>query len=55
VGVIEAEQTENGKTFRNDRLIAVVETPYHAPRYESLDEIDDQRLDEIERFFVSYN
>src|SRR5919112_6401161 len=23
IGVIEAEQTENGKTFRNDRLIAV--------------------------------
>ena len=27
IGVLEAEQTEDGKTIRNDRLIAVVERP----------------------------
>jgi inorganic pyrophosphatase len=55
VGVIEAEQTEDGKTVRNDRLIAVVETPTNPAEYHSLDEVSRQRLDEIEHFFISYN
>jgi inorganic pyrophosphatase len=55
IGVLEAEQTEDGKTVRNDRLIAVVETPYNPAEYDSLDEVSRQRLDEIEHFFVSYN
>ena len=55
IGVLEAEQTEDGKTIRNDRLIAVVETPYNPAEYRSLDEVSGQRLDEIEHFFVSYN
>jgi inorganic pyrophosphatase len=55
IGVLEAEQTEGGKTVRNDRLIAVIETPYNPPEYRSLDEVNPQRLDEIEQFFVSYN
>lgn len=54
IGVLEAEQTERGKTVRNDRLVAVVETPYNPAEYHSLDELS-QRLDEIEHFFVSYN
>ena len=32
IGVLEAEQTEKGQTIRNDRLVAVVETPYNPPR-----------------------
>jgi inorganic pyrophosphatase len=55
IGVLEAEQTEGGKTVRNDRLVAVVETPYNPPEYLSLDEVSRQRLDEIEHFFISYN
>jgi inorganic pyrophosphatase len=55
IGVLEAEQTEDGKTVRNDRLVAVVETPYNPAEYSSLDEVSRQRLDEIEHFFVSYN
>ncbi len=55
IGVLEAEQTEDGKTIRNDRLIAVVETPYNPAEYESLDEVNDQRLEEIEAFFIAYN
>lgn len=55
IGVLEAEQTENGETIRNDRLVAVVETPFNPPEYHSLDEVSDRRLDEIEQFFVSYN
>lgn len=55
IGVLEAEQTENGKTIRNDRLIAVVETPYNPAPCQSLDEVSRQRLEEIENFFISYN
>ncbi|HTU26954.1 MAG TPA: inorganic diphosphatase [Pirellulales bacterium] len=55
IGVIEAEQTEGGKTSRNDRLLAVLETPFNPPPYKSLDDLDDQLLAEIEHFFVSYN
>jgi inorganic pyrophosphatase len=55
IGVLEAEQTEGGKTVRNDRLVAVVETPHNPAEYQSLDEVSRQRLDEIEHFFISYN
>jgi inorganic pyrophosphatase len=55
IGVLEAEQTEGGKTIRNDRLVAVVETPYNPAEFQSLEEVSAQRLDEIEHFFVSYN
>src|SRR5262245_22831573 len=55
VGVLEAEQTEDGKTIRNDRLVAVVETPYNPAEYRSLDEVSRQRLTEIEHFFIAYN
>ena len=55
IGVLEAEQTEHGKTVRNDRLVAVVETPCNPAEFHSLEEVGRQRLDEIEHFFVSYN
>ncbi|HEY7308630.1 MAG TPA: inorganic diphosphatase [Gemmataceae bacterium] len=55
IGVLEAEQTEDGKTIRNDRLVAVVETPYNPAELHALEEVSRQRLDEIEHFFVSYN
>ena len=55
LGVIEAEQTEKGKTARNDRLIAVATDSRTHREFESLDEVNDQLLDEIEHFFVSYN
>ena len=55
IGVLEAEQTEQGKTVRNDRLVTVVETPYNPPTFHSLQELSSQCLDEIEHFFISYN
>jgi inorganic pyrophosphatase len=55
VGVIEAEQTQKGKTLRNDRLLAVA-TPSHL--YAGVRELDDlppSLADEIEQFFINYN
>jgi inorganic pyrophosphatase len=55
IGVIEAEQTEEGKTNRNDRLIAVaVESRAHTD-IEMLDDLNENIINEIEHFFISYN
>jgi inorganic pyrophosphatase len=55
VGVIQAEQTEHGKTFRNDRLIGAIETPVNQPAIRTLEDLRTERLDEIEYFFIAYN
>ncbi len=55
IGVIEAEQTEEGKTIRNDRLIAVAVQSHLFNAVGELSEIDKRLLDEIEHFFISYN
>lgn len=55
IGVIEAEQTEDGKTERNDRLIAVAANSRSHREIKSLDQIDENLMREIEHFFVSYN
>ena len=55
IGVIEAKQTEDGKTERNDRLIAVAaESPGHQ-KIKSLGDLEPAVVKEIEHFFVSYN
>jgi inorganic pyrophosphatase len=55
VGAIEAKQTENGKTERNDRLIAVAAESHTHRGIESFSDLDATLLEEIEHFFVSYN
>jgi len=55
IGVIEAEQTENGKTERNDRLIAVAVDSHNHADITSIHQLPDNILHEIEHFFVSYN
>jgi inorganic pyrophosphatase len=55
LGVIEAEQTEDGKTERNDRLIAVAKNSHTHGSLKSLLSVEPKLIDEIEHFFVSYN
>jgi inorganic pyrophosphatase len=55
LGVVEAEQTEDGKTERNDRLIAVAANSRSHARYASMQDVDENVLHEIEHFFRSYN
>jgi inorganic pyrophosphatase len=55
VGVIQAEQTEHGTTFRNDRLVGAIETPVNRPAIQTLHDLRPDRLDEIEHFFMAYN
>ena len=56
IGAIEAEQTErDGETMRNDRLIAVAANSRDHSDIQSLEQLNDTLVDEIEHFFVSYN
>jgi inorganic pyrophosphatase len=55
LGIIEAEQAEEGSRFRNDRLIVapVVEGKHAEPR--SLVDLSPGFIEEVKRFFVAYN
>src|ERR1043165_8244209 len=55
IGVIEAEQTEEQKTARNDRLIAVAADSRNHSHVRFLGDLNSNLLHEIERFFISYN
>ena len=55
IGVLEANQTENGETNRNDRLIAVAVDSRNHNDVESLEDLSENLVNEIEHFFISYN
>lgn len=55
IGVIAAEQTQNGKTKVNDRLIAVAVHSYDHEDIKSVADVSKTLLDQVEEFFVSYN
>ena len=54
IGVIHAEQREDGETEENDRLLAI---PVHAHYHQQIDdlrELDASVLEQIESFFLAY-
>jgi inorganic pyrophosphatase len=56
LGVIEAEQTEEGETKRNDRLMAVpIEAKSGKPAAQTIDHFEPSLAEGIMRFFVVYN
>jgi len=55
IGIIHAKQTEDGKTEKNDRLLAVAIHSYEHENLTTIDEISKTLLDQVEAFFVSYN
>lgn len=56
IGVIEANQTErDGKVEKNDRLIAVAKVSANHKNVNSLEDLNENLVHEIEHFFVSYN
>jgi inorganic pyrophosphatase len=56
LGVIEAEQSENGKTERNDRLVAVpIEVKSGKPPAGAIDRLTPSVARNISKFFVTYN
>jgi len=55
IGIIIAEQTEDGKTESNNRLLGVAVHSYNHPDLKSINDVSKTLLDQIEEFFVSYN
>jgi len=55
VGVLEAQQRENGRSIRNDRLIGVANAARDYGDLQALEGLNSHLLEEIEQFFVSYN
>lgn len=55
LGVIEAKQTQKGKTIRNDRLVTALATENNPPQVATLEGIPAWARAEIDRFFVNYN
>ena len=55
IGAILAEQTEDGKTIRNDRFIFI---PEHSLLFENvteLKELSKAHLEQLNEFFINYN
>ena len=55
MGVLEAEQTGNDSTFRNDRIIARALDSSYLSQLSTLGALSPQLLDHLETFFISYN
>ncbi|HZG00487.1 MAG TPA: inorganic diphosphatase, partial [Chitinophagales bacterium] len=55
IGVIQADQTKDGRTDRNDRFIAVYKKSKLYENFTAIGDIGESMLSEIEHFFVSYN
>lgn len=55
IGVIEAEQEEEGRKERNDRLIAVASRSHAYEDVSSLGDLSKATVEGIEHFFISYN
>ncbi len=55
IGVLEAEQTENGETHRNDRIIAVSDTSIDFADVKHIENLPKTSLEQIEEFFITYN
>jgi len=55
IGVMEADQTENGKSVRNDRLLAAALHSYAHENIKSITDVPKSILNQLEEFFISYN
>jgi inorganic pyrophosphatase len=55
VGVLDADQTQDGKTETNCRLLAAAVHSYSHEHVKSIRQINSSVLDQVEQFFISYN
>ncbi len=55
MGSMKAEQSEDGETIRNDRIFVYPELKGFYPVYDSMKDIQKEKLKEIENFFIYYN
>src|SRR5436190_4427649 len=55
IGVIQAQQIEDGNTESNDRLLGVAVHSYDHENLDSISDVSKTMLDQLEQFFISYN
>ena len=55
IGGITAEQTEKGKTIRNDRFISVPEASQMFAHVKEIKDIPRDVINQLETFFINYN
>ena len=55
IGLIDAEQTQDGKTERNSRLLGAAVHSYEHESLETISDVSQTLLSQVEEFFVSYN
>jgi inorganic pyrophosphatase len=55
IGIITAEQTQDGETTHNDRLLGVAVQSYNHEGLASIDDVSKTILNQVEEFFISYN
>jgi len=55
IGIITAEQIQDGTKESNDRLLGVAIHSYDHEHLESIDDVSKTLIDQLETFFVSYN
>ena len=55
IGVIEADQTEQGNTVRNDRLLAVTTCSHQYERITEVAQLGKTFVDHLAKFWVNYN
>jgi inorganic pyrophosphatase len=55
IGIITAEQSEDGKKESNDRLIGVAVHSYQHEKIETIEDVSKTLLSQLEEFFISYN
>lgn len=55
IGIIDAEQTQHGKTEKNSRLLGAAIHSYEHEKITDISEVSKTLLSQVEEFFVSYN
>ncbi len=55
IGAIQAEQTQDNVTFRNDRIIGIAVAAHEYARITSIEDLNPVIVKEIEHFYTSYN
>jgi inorganic pyrophosphatase len=55
IGMLKAEQTEDGETVQNNRILAVCDDSIQYRKVVSVNQLDECLLRQIEEFFVQYN
>jgi inorganic pyrophosphatase len=55
IGVIQGEQTEDGETNRNDRILAVAQATHTYANIKKISDLPRHFLKELETFFVNYH